>query len=98
MQIKSAYLLYFIDTISRHNRFAVLLLKIYAVSLSCLVLFSDLPVLAFRISELLLVVECLIVPMMYYTVRGTEIVRKLPVVAVSAVILILNVTKAALLV
>ena len=92
------YLLYFIDTISRHNRFAVLLVKIYAVSLSCLVLFSDLPVLAFRISELLLVVEFIIVPMMYYTVKGTEIVRKLPVVAVSAVILILNVTKAALLV
>lgn len=92
------FLLYFIDTISRHNRYAVLLVKIYAVSLSCLVLFSDLPVLAFRISELLLVAECLIVPMMYYAVKGPEIVRKLPVVAVSAVILVLNVTKAALLV
>ena len=92
------FLLYFIDTISPHNRYAVLLVKIYAVSLSCLVLFSDLPVLAFRISELLLVAECLIVPMMYYAVKGPEIVRKLPVVAVSAVILVLNVTKAALLV
>lgn len=92
------YILYFIDTIRRHNRFAVLLSKIYAVSVSCLVLFSDLPVLAFRVSELLLVVECVLVPMIYYTVKGPETLRKVPVLLISGVILVLNVTKAALLV
>lgn len=92
------YILYFIDTVRKHNRFAVLLVKIYAVSVSCLVLFSDFPVLAFRISELLLVAECVLVPMIYYTVKGPETVRKIPVLLVSGVILALNVTKAALLV
>ena len=56
------FLLFNINKIARHCRIAILWVKIYTISLVIFALFSDIPVIAFRISELYQVVEILLIP------------------------------------
>lgn len=59
-------LLYNVNLIIKRSKYIVILLKIYILSLASLVLFSDIPTLAFRISELYQVVEIILIPMLIY--------------------------------
>lgn len=52
-----------------HNKYTVLLLNIYALSLFLYPALAMMPVLAGRISELLAVVEIILLPLVYYTIR-----------------------------
>lgn len=60
--IMCLFLLWNIDRISRYSKIAVLWVKIYVLSLALFVLMSDIPVIAFRVSELYQIVEILLIP------------------------------------
>jgi len=57
------------ELVKMQNRYVNLLLKIEAFSLTSFILFSAMPVFAFRISELLGVVEIILIPFMYYAFK-----------------------------
>lgn len=63
------YLIYYVHFLSLHNKYAILLVKLYAISLFCFLFFSFVPIIAFRISELIGVVEIILLPLIYYTLR-----------------------------
>ncbi|HEY0772105.1 MAG TPA: hypothetical protein VGD31_17410, partial [Sphingobacteriaceae bacterium] len=46
-----------------------LLIKIYTISASVFVLFSAIPIIAFRLSELLQIVQIILIPFLLYLVR-----------------------------
>lgn len=61
------------DIISQHVKNYPLLIKIFSLSIICYTAFSFLPVLAFRTSELLGVVEILLIPYLAYSVRPLSV-------------------------
>lgn len=63
------FLLYKSELLMSHNKYTVLLLNIYAISLFMYPALAMMPVLAGRISELLGVVEIILLPLIYYTIR-----------------------------
>ena len=83
-------LLYFIDRISIYNKYAILLVKIYAISIAALVLFSSVPVIAFRVSELYQVVEVVLIPMAVYAIKGYVFFKRTLVIIVGLAFLLMN--------
>lgn len=75
------FLFIFIDKISLYNKYAIFLLKIYALSIVAFVLFSGVPTMAQRISELYQVVEILLIPMLVYTIKCNIFIKRLCVVS-----------------
>lgn len=69
----SFLLLLYIEIISEKNKYAKLLIKIYILSVSSYVLFSDLPILAVRISQLLGVVEIILIPLAIYAFKSRSL-------------------------
>lgn len=65
--------------IAQYNDYVVILLKIQILSLGTFILFYDLPVLSFRLSELLGVVEVILYPLIFYTVKPAFVSRVLVV-------------------
>lgn len=61
------------DLLLKNNKYALLLLKIYCISEASFVLFSNVPVLAFRISELLGIVQIIIIPFYIYIIKPKSI-------------------------
>lgn len=80
------FLCYNINYISKYNGIAILLVKIYAISLASFILFSDISAFAFRISEFLQVVEILLLPMLVYKFKQ-RFIGKLVVVMIGLVFL-----------
>ncbi|WP_297095251.1 EpsG family protein [uncultured Draconibacterium sp.] len=62
------------DKIVVKNKYAFILLKLYTISVVTVVLFHDLPVVSFRISEFLGVVEVLVLPFLLYFFKQKIIV------------------------
>lgn len=85
------FLLLHVERISYYNRYAILLVKIYAISLSLFVLFSNVSVIAFRISELYQIVEILIIPMIVYAINGHVLIKKMIVVIIGLSFLLMNI-------
>ncbi len=85
------FLLLFIDKVSAYNKYAVLIVKIYAISIAVLVLFSSVPVIAFRVSELYQVVEIALIPMVVYAVRDNVLLKRIAVFAIGLAFLLMNV-------
>ena len=56
-------------TLTKRNRYYTLLLKIYTLSLAALPLFAHLPVVAYRVYELLGIVEIILIPTLIYIIR-----------------------------
>lgn len=63
------YLLYFQDTIIKHNRYYPLMMKIFSLSLFAYVAFAFLPVLSQRVSYLFRIVTIILFTNIYYTIR-----------------------------
>ena len=82
------YLILYYDKIKRHFFCINIWLMIYIIALSTFVLFKDIPVVAFRIAELLQIVEFIIIPTILYTVRS-RFVGKFLVVGVALVYLLI---------
>ena len=70
LRIGLCYLLFWATpTLSKYNRYYTLLLKIYTLSLTALPLFATLPVVAYRVYELLGVVEIILIPTLIYLIQ-----------------------------
>lgn len=83
------YFLYMYDTIKEHNAYYSLMLKIMGISILSYLLFSSIPILAMRISELFGIVEIILFTNIYYTVRPSWL-SKTVVLVISFVYLYLN--------
>ena len=66
-------LLWAAPTLERHNRYSILLLKIFTLSLTALPIFATIPVVAYRIYELLGIVEIVLLPTIIYLFRPTTL-------------------------
>ena len=76
--------------IAKKNVYSILYLKIYALSLAALVLLSDIPVLAFRISELFQVIEIVLLPLLVYTFKS-KYMGKFVVICIALMISFVNI-------
>ncbi len=63
------YVLYFYDTVIRHNKYLPLMLRLAGISIFLFLALSFLPVLSFRISELYGIVNIFIFANIYYTIN-----------------------------
>jgi hypothetical protein len=79
-----------------HNKYTVLLLNIYAISLFMYPALAAMPVMAVRVSEFLGVVEIILIPLVYYVFRP-RYVGTLIVLVWSFGILMVNLFKSKLL-
>ena len=74
------FFLYFFDKIRINNQYFMLLMKIYLYSICTLALLSDIPALAFRFSELLGIVEVVLIPLLVYVFRQKVLSYLFPIV------------------
>lgn len=81
------FLLMKYEVIKDRARYMPIMLKIYAFSTLVFLLFSFMPVLAYRGSEMLAVVEIVLIPYLVYAVRPINVARLLVVLFVFAVFL-----------
>lgn len=56
-----------------NNRYAIILVKIYACSMFLFAFFSTLPVLSFRVRELLGIVEVILIPFLIYIIKERHV-------------------------
>jgi len=82
-------MIYKMNIIVKNNKYSFLLIKIYVISLISLPLFSDIPVIGFRVSELLGVVEVVLIPLLI-SVFVQKRIAKVYIVSVGALMLFLN--------
>lgn len=57
------------DLLLENNKYAILLVKVYCIAAASFVLFSNIPVIAFRVNELLGSVQIILMPFILYLVR-----------------------------
>lgn len=76
------------DVLIKNNKYSLLLLKIYCIAAASFVLFSNIPVLAFRISELLGIVQIVLMPFLIYIIKPKYIA--LAMVIAFAIVFISN--------
>lgn len=75
-----AYLfLYYSPTIERYNKYYLILLKIFILSLFCFLFFSAVPTIAFRSQGLYEVVDFILIPYMIYMFRPWSMGKIVPV-------------------
>lgn len=84
------YALYFYETIKAFNPYITILLKIMGISIASLVIFSALPVFAFRVSELFGIVDIIIITSIYYTLKPSYF-SKFVIVVMNAAIFLLSI-------
>lgn len=82
------FLLWKSKLIHEHNEYGTVLLKIEVLSIAAFVMLYELPVLAFRICELLGIVEIILFPMLYYTVKPSWVGKTLVTVVATCLLLI----------
>lgn len=68
------------DLMYENNKYALILLKIYCFAAASLVFFSNVPVFAIRISELLYVVQIILMPFLLYIIKPKYIALLLVIV------------------
>lgn len=76
------------DLLFKKNKHALLLVKIYCIAAASFVLFSNVPVLAFRISELFGIVQIIVMPFILYIVKPKYVA--LAIIIVFAIVSISN--------
>jgi len=69
------FLTWKVELITKSNKYVIILLKIYILSCCLFVLLSDSPTIAFRLSELLEVVEIILIPVLIYGFSGKRWVK-----------------------
>lgn len=68
------------DLLLKNNKYSLVLLKIYCIAAASFVLFSNIPVIAFRISELLGIVQIILMPFILYIIKTKSIALALIIV------------------
>lgn len=74
------FLLWKIRLIHEHNKYAYILIKIFLLGLCCLVFFSAIPVIAYRFSELFLIVEIILYPLICYVFVNKNLGKVIPII------------------
>ena len=85
------FLFYHAKRIYAQNKFAIVLMKIYAISVAILPLFADLQIVAYRVSQLYQVVEIVLIPMLLYSFRNMEFLKRLGVFVIGLSFLLMTV-------
>lgn len=81
-----------IKEITKYNKYSIIWIKIYCISIASFLLCSDVPVMAFRISELLQSIEFLLFPLIIYiTHRKQRIIGKIIAISIAFIFFSLNV-------
>lgn len=70
-----AYLMYFYDTIIQYNKYITTLLQFEALSIFSFIAFATLPVMAFRLSDMFGIVDIILFPNIYYTIKQSTIAK-----------------------
>ena len=81
-----------INRISKFNPYAILMLKIFTIGMACYWLFASVPTFATRCSELLSVVQVVLIPMTVYLQRRNRLIAYIPTVFICLVWLFWNVS------
>ena len=84
------FFLFVVDKIYVHNKYAIVLVKIYVLSIMAYVLLSGIPVVAQRISEFLQVVEILFIPLFTYVIKSNLLIKRLCIVAFGLLFLLMH--------
>lgn len=84
------YLWYFQETITYVNKAFPFMLKVYCISLFSFIVLADMPVFAFRISEIFGIVEIILFSNIYFTVKPAYISRSI-VITIGFLFLIFNI-------
>ena len=83
-------ILHYVNLILQYNKYVLLYLKVYVISLSTLVFFSDIPTLAFRISELYQTIEIILFPLLIYVFKNKAI-GSMVVILILSIIAYINI-------
>lgn len=78
-----------LDLLIEKNKYTILLVKIFTISLCSFILFAFMPVIGFRMSELFGIVEIILIPLILYIFKQTYISR-LIVVLIGLLLLLTN--------
>lgn len=81
----------YLDAISVKNKYAILLWKIYVISISVLPLCMDMQVVAYRVSQFYQVVEFVLIPMIIYVNRFTLFFKRLLIVLIGLSFLLMTI-------
>ena len=84
------YILLNIEKLTHYNPIIIVWTKTYAISIISFVLFSDIPAIAFRISELFQVVEILLIPTILCLITHKQL-NRLAIIVYSASYLCINI-------
>jgi hypothetical protein len=84
------YLICNYEYLSKINKYFILLIKIYVIGLTLFLLFSDFTIVSFRISELFLIVEIILFPLLIFLFRPQLISKFIPIL-ISFIYLFLNI-------
>ncbi|MGL4364087.1 MAG: EpsG family protein [Bacteroidales bacterium] len=89
------YLLYYLllwknKFIASQNKYALLLMKVWGIGLALFVFLATMPVFAFRVSEILSVVEFITIPFFLYIFKPT-FYAKISLFVIASVILLINI-------
>lgn len=82
------FLLWKIRLVASFNSYVYILIKVEVLAIASLVLFAGIPVVAFRINELLGIVEVILFPLIYYTVKPSWVGKAVVFVVACAFLLI----------
>lgn len=72
-------LLWKCEMIEKHNKYAIVMVKIFCISLVSFPLFANMPVFGFRINELFGVIEIVLFPLIYYIFNPKKLSKLLVV-------------------
>ena len=86
----SYFLLIMSKVIEEKNKYFPLLLKFEIISLASFILFTEVPILSFRVNELIGVVEYILFPLIFYTIKPEWVSRGV-VIIMAFVLLIINI-------
>ena len=84
------FLLFFYETIYKQEKYVSILLKLYGLSLFSYLLLSQNTIFAMRISELIGIVEILLIPMIYYIFKQ-RVFGSILVIVISVIYLYINI-------
>lgn len=74
----ACFILYYSSLLEKENKYFNLLLKIYILGIISFVLFADIPDIAFRVSQFLLIVEIILIPLIVYIFKPKALAYAFP--------------------
>lgn len=83
-------LLWKYELIACRNKYSIVLMKVYCISLMAFPIFATMPVVGFRISELYGIVEIILIPLLYY-VFTPRIVSRFIVIVIAMIVVFISV-------